>query len=115
ARREALRVLEAPGIAGFWIHVDPDVLDGSLMPAVDSPNASGLRYEELAAALGVFLSSPRAVGLEITIYDPDLDPRRAYARELADPLGKAVAPARRGGRRRAVAAPSPGGERGRRR
>src|SRR5262249_47666711 len=106
AAEEALRVLEAHGIDGFWIHVDSDVLDGSLMPAVDSPNASGLRYEELAAALGVFLSSPRAVGLEITIYDPDLDPRRAYARELADTLVKAFALAGRVDRRRAFAVPS---------
>jgi arginase len=72
---------------GFWIHVDVDVLDSALMPAVDSPQPDGLSYAELDQLLGPFLASPRARGIQFTIFDPDLDPEGRYARELVEFLG----------------------------
>jgi arginase len=86
AAEKALQRLDAGPTKGFWIHVDADVLDQSLMPAVDSPNPKGLTYEELSAALTVFLASPKAVGLEITVYDPELDPHGVYAQRLSDSI-----------------------------
>jgi arginase len=59
---------------GFWIHLDVDVLDDELMPAVDSRQADGLSYSELGDVLTALLASPAAAGMEITILDPDLDP-----------------------------------------
>jgi hypothetical protein len=41
---------------------------------VDSPEPDGLRVAELAELLRPLVSSPRAIGLELTIYDPSLDP-----------------------------------------
>ena len=58
---------------GFWIHLDVDVLDDELMPAVDSRAAGGLDYTELNSILKCLLRSPKAKGMEITILDPDLD------------------------------------------
>jgi arginase len=86
AARTALGWLRDPALAGIWIHLDVDVLDQSVMPAVDSPNPNGLQLEELRDALRVFLADPRVVGMEVTIYDPDLDPEGAYGDALADLL-----------------------------
>lgn len=91
--QEAVRLLESKNLDGFWIHVDTDVLDQSVMPAVDSPNPNGFRYEELADVLRVFLASPKAVGIEFTIYDPDLDPSGTYAERLVDMIADAFSPA----------------------
>jgi arginase len=63
-----------PTLDGFWIHLDVDVLDDEVMPAVDSRQPGGISYAELEQILPVLLRSPSAVGMEITILDPDLDP-----------------------------------------
>jgi len=73
AAEAALALLEGVRLQGFWIHLDVDVLDDSVMPAVDSRQPDGLAYEELGAVLRRLLRSPLAVGMEITILDPDLD------------------------------------------
>jgi arginase len=41
--REALTRLESDELGGFWVHMDADVLDPSVMPAVDSPDPRGSR------------------------------------------------------------------------
>ena len=74
AAEAALSLFEREGLQGFWIHLDVDVLDDSVMPAVDSRQPDGLAYEELGAVLRPLLHSPLATGMEITILDPDLDP-----------------------------------------
>ena len=74
AAEAALSLFEREGLQGFWIHLDVDVLDDSVMPAVDSRQPDGLSYEELSAVLRPLLHSPLAVGMEVTILDPDLDP-----------------------------------------
>ncbi len=56
----------------YWLHVDLDVLDPSVMPAVDSPDEGGFDGEQLIELLS-FLA-PGAIGADITIFDPDLDP-----------------------------------------
>ncbi|MFE0192080.1 arginase family protein [Streptomyces sp. NPDC059008] len=72
--REALAHLQKPPLDGFWIHLDADVLDPSVMPAVDSPDPGGLLTGELAELLGPLAASPRCAGINVTIYDPDRDP-----------------------------------------
>jgi arginase len=59
------------------------------MPAVDSPNPDGLQLDQLRDALRVFLADPRVVGMEVTIYDPDLDPDGKHGDALADMLAGA--------------------------
>jgi arginase len=71
------------GPAGFWIHLDADVLDETIMQAVDDPRPDGLAWEELVAALSVAIRSGRAVGLQVAIYNPDFDPSGANGRGLA--------------------------------
>ncbi len=81
-----LQHVEAAQLDGFWIHLDADVLDNELMPAVDSPQPGGLSYPELRALLQPLVQSPRAAGLELTILDPRLDPTGAVARRLIQEL-----------------------------
>ncbi|MFS0693780.1 arginase family protein [Streptomyces nitrosporeus] len=88
--REAVRSLEVPALDGFWVHLDADVLDPSVMPAVDSPDDGGLFPEELAALLAPLLRSPRCTGLNVTIYDPDLDPDGTAGTLLTDLVVEAL-------------------------
>jgi len=77
-----ISILAALPTAGFWLHVDLDVLDSTLMPAVDSPENLGLTWDELDQVLGRLLRSPKLMGLNVGIYDPELDPGREYARQI---------------------------------
>ncbi|MFE5718844.1 arginase family protein [Streptomyces erythrochromogenes] len=89
--RSALDGLHPPVTDGFWVHLDADVLDPEAMPAVDSPDPGGLLPEEVAELLGVLVGSPRCVGLNVTIYDPDLDPDGRAGALLADLVAGAFA------------------------
>jgi arginase len=92
AVREALAHLEREdGPLGFWIHLDADVLDDSIMPAVDYRLRGGLRWGELSAVLRAAVASPRAVGLEITIFNPTLDADGRIAHGLVDALVEGLA------------------------
>lgn len=81
--RAALERVARPDVNGFWIHVDADVLDPSVMPAVDSPEPGGLALDELAELLTPLVRHPGALGLELTIYDPALDADGSSAERLA--------------------------------
>jgi arginase len=60
--------------AGFWIAFDVDVIDPNLMPAVDTPIAGGLDFEQSAELLRRLVNHPKALGIQVSIYDPTLDP-----------------------------------------
>lgn len=70
------------GLGGFWIHLDADVLDPAVMPAVDSPGPTGLAFDTIADLLVPLVRHPRALGMELTIYDPGLDPDGSCAARL---------------------------------
>jgi arginase len=80
------RMLAAAPVKGFWLHVDVDVIDSTLLPAVDSPENCGLGWAEFDAALGAFLRDPKLVGLNIGIFDPELDLGGDLARQIATVL-----------------------------
>ncbi|MFI9050755.1 arginase family protein [Streptomyces sp. NPDC053427] len=84
--REVLAHFQQLPLDGFWIHLDADVLDPSVMPAVDSPDPGGLLVDELRALLAPLAASPRCVGFNVTIYDPDRDPEGTGAALLTDLL-----------------------------
>lgn len=71
-------------LGGFWIHLDADVLDPEVMPAVDSPEPGGFGFDDLAALITPWARHPRALGMELTIYDPLLDPTGDAADRLVD-------------------------------
>jgi arginase len=79
-----LKMVDAAELDGFWIHLDVDVLDDAIMPAVDSRAEDGLSYDELEQVLRPLLSSTKATGLEITILDPELDEEGIYTRQFVE-------------------------------
>jgi arginase len=73
-----------------WLHIDLDVLDESVMPAVDSPGSPGLDFAQLASLAGALVASGRIVGLTVAIYDPERDPRAAHAQPIVAMLASAL-------------------------
>jgi arginase len=90
AAKEALAAVHDGKPRDMFLHVDVDVLDSTIMPAVDSPQANGLRYDELTALLKAIIASGLVSGMEVTIFDPDLDPDGRLARELATVLADSL-------------------------
>lgn len=79
---------------GYWVHVDVDVLDPSVMPAVDAPAPGGIAFAELEALLAGLVDTPHCLGMELTVFDPDYDPDGAYAAEIVSTLVAGLAPVR---------------------
>jgi arginase len=92
AAGDAVAALAGRGVEGFWVHVDTDVLDPEVMPAVDTPEPGGLTHRELVALLQSLTASELALGMQLTIFDPDLDPDGRLAAELTDTVVAGLAP-----------------------
>lgn len=90
AAREAVAHLTRPDLDGFFIHLDSDCLDDAIMPAVDFRVPDGLSWNELGTVLRIALASAKAVGLEVTIYNPRLDADGSAGRGLANVLAAAL-------------------------
>jgi arginase len=90
ALERTLRHLGRRKIVRAWLHVDLDVLDQAVMPAVDSPGSPGLTYAELAALIAGLMRSGRIAGVDFAIYDPDLDPDGRCAREIVACIGDSL-------------------------
>ena len=78
--------------AGYWVHIDLDVLDPAVLPAVDAPEPGGIAFAELEILLAGLVASPHCLGVEITVFDPDYDPQGGYAAEIVATLVAALAP-----------------------
>ncbi len=89
---QAINVFRNNGVRGFWIHLDADVLNDTIMSAVDSRHPDGMSWDELRASLHGFLSSELVTGMEVTIYDPDLDPTGEMGRGLCHAIASAFDP-----------------------
>lgn len=74
---------------GYWLHLDVDVLEPAIMPAVDSPAPGGLNASQLTGLLTEL--APAAAGAQVTVFDPDLDPGGDYARLISDILVRGLA------------------------
>ncbi|HET6751891.1 MAG TPA: arginase family protein [Actinomycetes bacterium] len=88
----AVATLAGRGVEGFWVHVDADVLDPEVMPAVDSPEPGGLTHQELAALLRGLTADGLATGVQLTIFDPELDADGHLAAELTATVVAGLAP-----------------------
>lgn len=73
-------------LSGFWIHLDADVLDDRIMPAVDYRINGGLDFYELSELLRVLILTRRGVGMSITIFNPQLDPDGSIAKNLVSSI-----------------------------
>ena len=91
AVEEVSRRTHERGLERSWLHVDLDVLDQAVMPAVDSPGGPGLDFPQLSVLLAGLLETAGVIGLDVAIYDPSLDPEGAYAAPIVGCLGAALA------------------------
>ncbi|MFG1844502.1 arginase family protein [Micromonospora carbonacea] len=83
---------ELADCAGYWVHVDVDVLDPAVMPAVDAPDAGGIAFAELEILLAGLVDTPHCLGVELTVFDPDYDVDGAYAAEIVNTVVAGLAP-----------------------
>jgi arginase len=81
-----LQEVETKNLDGFWLHIDVDVLNDSIMPCVDSRTPDGLTYNEFNELTSYLFQSNKLSGLEITILDPDLDTTGEYTKNFVTNL-----------------------------
>jgi arginase len=86
AAEQGAEKLRQNPLAGVWLHIDADVLNDDIMPAVDYRLADGLQWDELSAVLKVLMASGQAVGINIGIFNPRLDADGSIARGLVSSL-----------------------------
>lgn len=87
AAAQALDRVLGPGkVAGFWIHLDADVLNEAVMPAVDYRLPGGLSFAELSVILRTLVGSGKAVGVELTVFNPALDPDGSIAHRFVQSI-----------------------------
>lgn len=87
---ETTRATLARADCPYWLHLDVDVLDQTVMPAVDSPGSPGIDPDDLVVILSALAADRRCIGMDMTIYDPDLDPNGDLARLLVSLLGQVL-------------------------
>jgi arginase len=90
AARAAIAHLCRDDLDGFFIHLDADCLDDAVMPAVDYRIPGGLSADELVAVLRAALASGRVAGMEVTIYNPNLDTDGSAGRLLTDIIARGL-------------------------
>jgi arginase len=90
ATTSAIAHLSDRGGDGFWIHLDADVLDDAIMPAVDYRMPDGMSWNELVTVLRAGLASGRVVGIDITIFNPKLDGDGSIAKAFVDALARGL-------------------------
>jgi len=76
------------GIDGFWVHLDADVLDDAIMPAVDYRMSGGLSFEELSKTLSILLAPQKAIGMSIAVFNPTLDKDGSIAKAFVNSIVK---------------------------
>jgi arginase len=93
ASRQAVTFLTRDGGPpdGFWIHLDADVFDQSIMRSVDDPRPDGLSWDDGIAVLRTAIASSQAAGLQVAIYNPDIDEDGSDGRGLAAAVNSALA------------------------
>ena len=81
-----IRTLLKNELSGFWIHLDADVLDDSIMPAVDYRLPDGITFPELSNLLKLLLLSKKAMGISVTIFNPTLDKDGSITRNFVSSI-----------------------------
>ncbi len=90
-REVGRRLAERFGSQLAWLHLDLDVLDGSVFPAVSYPQALGLDWEALGELVAPLVGSPSLVGISVTDLEADLDPERYLSRRVVAFLDRQLA------------------------
>lgn len=86
------RIGEQRGVTGIHVHVDLDVIDPRLAPAVDYPAPGGLDPEEVLEVVAAVVRRTPLTGISLSQYDPSLpDPDERTQMQALDLLRELVA------------------------
>jgi arginase len=91
AIENAVGRLRANGVDAIWIHLDADVLDDDIMPAVDYRLPGGLSWDEAETMLSRAWQQG-VVGMDLTIFNPRLDRDGRIGRSLVELLVRVLNP-----------------------
>jgi arginase len=69
-----------------WLHLDLDVLDEGVLPAVSYPQSLGLDWHELVDLARPLTAAPNLLGVSIADYNPDRDADGAHAAQIVEAL-----------------------------
>jgi arginase len=87
AASTAIKRMLKDELVRFWIHLDAEVLDDSIMPAVDYRlDGGGLSFHQLSDLLTILVTSRRAVGMTVTTFNPRLDSDGSIARNFVSSI-----------------------------
>jgi arginase len=89
AKREEEGLMTA-GVKGVWLHTDLDVLSTASLPAVDYLQPGGFSWRRLLELSRTVVQNRATLGWDVTIYNPDLDPKQIYASEIVPLIVDAV-------------------------
>jgi arginase len=79
-------------IGNYWVHLDVDVLDETVLPAVTYPQAGGVDWKELASLLRPLVTGPGLIGFSVADLVPRLDPGGTYTTRLTELLVELLSP-----------------------
>jgi arginase family enzyme len=78
----AARLAERPA----WLHLDLDVLDGDVLPAVSYPQALGLDWDQVVELVRPLATAPNLLGASVADFNPDCDTDGTHAAQVVDAL-----------------------------
>ena len=78
----AARLAERP----VWLHIDLDVLDEGVLPAVSYPQPLGLDWDELVALVRPLAAAPNLLGVSVADFNPDRDADGTHAGRVVEAL-----------------------------
>ncbi|KAM0425390.1 hypothetical protein ACHAPT_009447 [Fusarium lateritium] len=81
--RETLEYLD-DNVDIIMVHLDVDSIDPQTFPLANVPNFTGVKFDEMMRALGVFLASEKVGGLTIAEVNPDHDPELEMVGRLTE-------------------------------
>lgn len=83
--KQALSYLEER-VDYIFVHLDVDAIDATAFPLANIPNRTGAGFEQVMAAMKIFLSSPKACGICVAEVNLDHDPGLKMTEMLIDNL-----------------------------
>jgi arginase len=69
-----------------WLHLDLDVLDEGVLPAVTYPQPLGLDWDDLVALIRPLVAAPNLLGVSVADFNPDRDADGIHAARIVKAL-----------------------------
>jgi arginase len=69
-----------------WLHLDLDVLDEGVLPAVSYPQPLGLDWDELVTLCRPLVAAPNLLGISVADFNPDHDADGTHAARVVEAL-----------------------------